>query len=161
METLFSDDDLYTPLDIEDYFENSLPIAFPTHPQTKYFTLDSCEDDCFSSASTACSPILLQHNKRRMKKTDDQVQQLIEEFHTNPRWERNQVSELARRTGLTEAQVYKWGWDYRKKLKENFIDNSFDCKEMLLPSSLDAELFMIAKSYKMAMGHVNLKALLS
>ena len=96
-----------------------------------------------------------------MKKTDEQVQQLIQEFHMNPRWERQQVAELARRTGLTEAQVYKWGWDYRKKIKENAIDYNLDCKEMLLPSSLDAEVFMIAKSYKMAMGHVNLKALLS
>lgn len=157
METLFSDDDLYTPLDIEDYFDSSLPTSYPAHSQTKYIL----EEDCFSSASTNCSPILTQQNKRRMKKTDEQVQQLIQEFHTNPRWERHQVAELARRTGLTEAQVYKWGWDYRKKIKENAIDHTFDCKEMLLPSSLDAEVFMIAKSYKMAMGHVNLKALLS
>ena len=41
---------------------------------------------------------------------------LIEEFQSNPEWSKDNMQEVSRKTGLSEAQVYKWGWDQKRKL---------------------------------------------
>jgi len=35
----------------------------------------------------------------------------MREFDKNPNWAKETVLKVSRRTGLSEAQVYKWGWD--------------------------------------------------
>lgn len=40
---------------------------------------------------------------------------LAEEFDKNPEWTKERLLELSKLTGLTEAQIYKWGWDQRRK----------------------------------------------
>jgi hypothetical protein len=37
------------------------------------------------------------------------------EFDKNPVWTKERLFELSELTGLSEAQIYKWGWDQRKK----------------------------------------------
>lgn len=41
---------------------------------------------------------------------------LIQEFQANPEWSKENMQEVSRKTGLSEAQVYKWGWDQKKKM---------------------------------------------
>lgn len=41
---------------------------------------------------------------------------LIREFERNPNWTKETLYEVARKTGLSEPQVYKWGWDQKRKL---------------------------------------------
>jgi hypothetical protein len=41
---------------------------------------------------------------------------LIQEFQSNPEWSKDNMQEVSRKTGLSEAQVYKWGWDQKRKL---------------------------------------------
>jgi len=53
--------------------------------------------------------------KRRKRKTLDQMKILMEEFLKNPSWPKSIMPEVASKVGLSEAQVYKWGWDQKKK----------------------------------------------
>ncbi len=39
----------------------------------------------------------------------------MEEFERNPAWTKDTLSEVAQKTGLSEGQVYKWGWDQKRK----------------------------------------------
>lgn len=36
-------------------------------------------------------------------------------FENNPHWSKETLLMLSIKTGLTEAQVYKWGWDQKRK----------------------------------------------
>ena len=45
----------------------------------------------------------------------DQLRALQVEFEKTADWGKDLVSYLAHLTGLSEAQVYKWGWDQKKK----------------------------------------------
>ena len=40
---------------------------------------------------------------------------MAEEFDKDPEWTKERLYELSMKTGLSEAQIYKWGWDQRKK----------------------------------------------
>lgn len=53
--------------------------------------------------------------KRRKRKSSDQLRTLQVEFDKTADWGKDLVSYLAHLTGLSEAQVYKWGWDQKKK----------------------------------------------
>ena len=39
----------------------------------------------------------------------------MREFDKNPNWSKETLLEVSRKTGLSEAQVYKWGWDQKRK----------------------------------------------
>mmetsp|Transcript_32288 Transcript_32288/g.55845 ORF Transcript_32288/g.55845 Transcript_32288/m.55845 type:complete len:170 (-) Transcript_32288:578-1087(-) len=56
------------------------------------------------------------HTKKRKRKSSDQLRQLKVEFDKHTDWTKELMTELALRTGLSEAQVYKWGWDQKKKV---------------------------------------------
>lgn len=53
--------------------------------------------------------------KRRKRKSRGQMDMLVEEFALDPEWSKERLLELSMKTGLSEAQIYKWGWDQRKK----------------------------------------------
>lgn len=53
--------------------------------------------------------------QNRIRKSELQIQELIQEFKFNPEWTKEKVNELSEKTGLSESQVYKWNWDQRKK----------------------------------------------
>ena len=40
---------------------------------------------------------------------------MLAEFKENPEWSKEVVSRVSRKTGLLEAQVYKWGWEQKRK----------------------------------------------
>lgn len=56
--------------------------------------------------------------RRRKRKTYEQIQTLIIEFQSNPEWSKENMQEVSRKTGLSEAQVYKWGWDQKRKMED-------------------------------------------
>jgi len=49
--------------------------------------------------------------RKRKRKSGDQLKQLMREFERNSNWTKETLLEVSRKTGLSEAQVYKWGWD--------------------------------------------------
>ena len=57
--------------------------------------------------------------RRRKRKSMEQLKQLSEEYKKNPNWNKDIMAKVARKLGLSEAQVYKWGWDQKKKKFED------------------------------------------
>lgn len=53
--------------------------------------------------------------RKRKRKSGDQLKSLMREFDRNPNWSKETLLEVSRKTGLSEAQVYKWGWDQKRK----------------------------------------------
>lgn len=60
--------------------------------------------------------------RRRKRKSYEQLQMLVREFQANPDWSKENMQEVSRKTGLSEAQVYKWGWDQKRKIQEGTHD---------------------------------------
>ncbi len=66
--------------------------------------------------------------KRRKRKSMNQLRTLQEEFEKRSDWGKELVSYLANTTGLSEAQVYKWGWDQKKKQQgRDNQEETMDC----------------------------------
>lgn len=63
-----------------------------------------CSDESYSGSG-----------KKRKRKNSDQIGILMEFFKKNPRWDKHTVDKAAAKSGLARAQVYKWGWDRKKK----------------------------------------------
>ncbi len=57
--------------------------------------------------------------RRRKRKSIDQLKMLYNEYKKNPNWNKTTMAEMALKTGLSEAQVYKWSWDQKKKKIED------------------------------------------
>ena len=93
---------------------------------------EDMEDDNSQQASSCKDGGAYQHNKghnggrsysasengnyervirKRKRKSGDQLKTLMREFDRNPNWTKETLLEVSRKTGLSEAQVYKWGWD--------------------------------------------------
>lgn len=53
--------------------------------------------------------------KKRKRKNSDQVKVLEEWFQKYPRWDKEAVEKAVKKSGLSRSQVYKWGWDQKKK----------------------------------------------
>lgn len=49
--------------------------------------------------------------KKRKRKSGHQIDYLRKVFELNPDWDKHMVTQLSKKTGLSENQVYKWGWD--------------------------------------------------
>lgn len=69
----------------------------------------------------------MQFNKRkqRYRKDPDTMRYLMKEFEKDPTWSKETYQRVARETNLSEAQVYKWGWDQKNKKAEEEAQN--DC----------------------------------
>ncbi|OMJ94303.1 hypothetical protein SteCoe_2499 [Stentor coeruleus] len=112
--------------------------------------------EILNSASTSSS--IKKKKWRRKRKNMNQVKILIQEFNKNSIWSKEQVIFLAEKTGLDEAQVYKWGWDYKKKLRKQALrinTKELICKEIMPPSKLDFEMMLLQRSYKEFMISMN------
>ncbi|OMJ78384.1 hypothetical protein SteCoe_21816 [Stentor coeruleus] len=112
--------------------------------------------DIINSASTTHS--LKKKKWQRKRKNTNQVKVLIDEFNKNSSWTKEQVLFLVEKTGLSEAQVYKWGWDYKKKLRKQAIQfniKELECTEIMPPSKLDLEMVTLQQSYKEFMISMN------
>jgi hypothetical protein len=82
------------------------------------------------------------------------VKILKEEYTRNPHWTKQMISSLSEDTGLSESQIYKWSWDYRKKLrhmKPVEINETLLCHELLAPSPLDLALYSVQRHYRQSM----------
>jgi len=123
-------------------------------------------------------PLLRPRAFKRSRKSSQQLQVLLQEYQREPAWSKEFITELANRTGLTTAQIYKWSWDHKKKFhqaKRNRAETSclsslfsevgniqplkmtqqnvkpvefLLCNETLRLASLDSQILEIQNSYK-------------
>ena len=54
--------------------------------------------------------------RRRNRKDPKQMEYLMSQYRLDPEWTKDTCKRVALETGLSESQVYKWGWDQRNKL---------------------------------------------
>lgn len=53
--------------------------------------------------------------RKRKRKSSKQIHELTVAFDVDPHWSKEKLHWISKRTNLTEAQVYKWGWDQKRK----------------------------------------------
>ena len=53
--------------------------------------------------------------KKRKRKSTTQLKVLKKELQQQSNWDKDKIAEMAEATGLSQAQVYKWWWDQKKK----------------------------------------------
>ena len=117
---------------------------------------DYFSDFSQGSLSTLVSPEVMSANcketRRRNRKNNEQISLLISEFESNQNWDKDTISLLANRTGLSEGQVYKWNWDYKKKYKRYGKSENLKlliCGESMAPSEYDKDILIIQRLYKL------------
>lgn len=75
--------------------------------------------------------------RKRKRKSTQQLKILKVEFEKDDAWDKEKIMNVAKITGLTESQVYKWCWDQKKKTDTITIDklkfDIFDDKENISP----------------------------
>lgn len=67
---------------------------------------------------------------------------LKEEFDSNPHWSKETLFRLAKQCGLSEAQVYKWGWDQKKKKIEEELMERYEYQVIAIDEKKDENPFM-------------------
>lgn len=80
---------------------------------------DSYRDD-MSNHESSCNR---SRSKKRRRKTSQQLKILKNFFEKDQNWSKDIITNIAKITGLTESQVYKWCWDQKKKIEEDEIEN--------------------------------------
>jgi Homeodomain len=116
--------------------------------------------------------------RKRKRKSLTQLEILSKEFEKDPDWNKQHITRIMKNTGLTEAQIYKWGWDQKKKVNhldkpkkqqypnlseifsllndiklnysEKIIVNKsvLSCSEVILPDSMDYYFVHLQRVYK-------------
>lgn len=67
----------------------------------------------------------------------------MEIYEKNPEWTKEIMQEVADKTGLSEAQVYKWGWDQKRK-----IDGESDEPSLSLRKGTSEDQFGVKRKQK-------------
>lgn len=77
----------------------------------KYTNLQDSSPDLYPTPLSDCTNRTSRRKsiKKRKRKSLSQLEILFQEFQQYPDWDKEQISRLMKKTGLTEAQIYKWG----------------------------------------------------
>lgn len=96
------------------YLEESpeFEIPKPVKPKIQYTLRSLQESESIDSESNSENAI-----KRRKRKSNNQIRTLKAEYTSGTLWSKEKIEEMSRVTGLSEAQVYKWCWDQKKKYR--------------------------------------------
>lgn len=57
--------------------------------------------------------------KKRKRKSTTQIKLLKQELDGEMNWTKEKIVQMAKMTGLSQSQVYKWCWDQKKKQNKN------------------------------------------
>eukprot|EP01017_Pseudomicrothorax_dubius_P030156 TRINITY_DN3733_c0_g2_i1.p1 TRINITY_DN3733_c0_g2~~TRINITY_DN3733_c0_g2_i1.p1 ORF type:complete len:300 (+),score=73.20 TRINITY_DN3733_c0_g2_i1:71-970(+) len=63
--------------------------------------------------------------RKRKRKSNNQLKILKWEFAKDDYWNKDKITNVAKLTGLSESQVYKWCWDQKKKKQETNVEGGF------------------------------------
>lgn len=100
--------------------------------------------DSVSTESSSIKP-------QRTRKTEKQTKILETAFVQGNFWEKQCIKNLAVQTGLTQAQVYKWGWDYSRKAKKLPKLHRLLCGEIIQLPELETSMFMTQRNYRLTL----------
>mmetsp|Transcript_7760 Transcript_7760/g.14757 ORF Transcript_7760/g.14757 Transcript_7760/m.14757 type:complete len:171 (-) Transcript_7760:2057-2569(-) len=124
------------------------------HDEELFLTDDEFNPN--SSKGSVCDPLdfTLKPVRKRKRKSNAQLNVLKAEFELDPHWTKERISALSEKTGLSEGQIYKWSWDYRKKLKDSGslteYNDTLTCREVLQPCLEEQEEYRLLSAYRKA-----------
>eukprot|EP00347_Sterkiella_histriomuscorum_P004259 403361133 len=102
---------------------DSYPSQYENSLSVHSFTSASEKRKLLKKKSKASALGKRKRQQNRIRKSEDQIQELIIEFRVNPEWSKEKVTDLSEKTGLSESQVYKWNWDQRKKFNADIFES--------------------------------------
>lgn len=80
------------------------------------FNKDNDSDDSEYKCNTNKKKNVIDDSQNKRRKSKNQVKMLEAELEANPHWTNEDMEKIAKKTGLSKSQVYKWNWDQKKKL---------------------------------------------
>lgn len=89
--------------------------------------------------------------RKRNRKDKGQLKILVGAYNESPVWDKETILKLVQKTGLNEAVIYKWNWDYKKKTKKvlrGIHISRLMCSEFLMPSRYDSDMVLLQRLYK-------------
>lgn len=104
----------------------------------------------FSNENNYSNPSSRRHfPKKRKLKNSFEIKTLISEFNKSSSWDHNFIQNISEKLKMSFTQVYKWHWEYSKKLlKQNkTLDLDFKCKETLIPLPLEKKFYINQQQY--------------
>lgn len=88
-------------------------------------------------------------SKPRTQKNSEQKQALQIEFQKDPTWSNAQCKRISQQTGLSVAQVYKWGWDKKNRISAPKQGHGAENMPGIMPLVLgDSSEFMIGPPHQ-------------
>lgn len=79
--------------------------------------------------------------RKRKRKNNQQLKILKAEFGKGDAWNKDKITHVAKITGLSESQVYKWCWDQKKKVEEQENTCNLDCGKSKSDLNLKPTIF--------------------
>lgn len=98
-----------------DQNNSNSPCKFTEKKTKRLFDCSDSKDSKNKTKEHSQNTSLNSENKRRMRKSHTQILDLKQMYHYNKDWSKEYISEVAKKTGLTESKVYKWFWDQKNK----------------------------------------------
>lgn len=86
-------------------------ISSPPQKEKNKRLFECSESTMYKSTSFKST----QKKRRRFRKNDEQLKQLLEFYSENKQWSKNQIKRISEEIGLEENKVYKWLWDQKNK----------------------------------------------
>ena len=65
----------------------------------------------------------MKDKRRRNRKSPRKMKFMMDALQNDPEWTKDTCVKVAMQTGLSESQVYKWGWDQKNKIIRQKILN--------------------------------------
>ena len=90
-------------------------ISSPPQKEKNKKIFECSESTMYKSTSFKST----QKKRRRFRKNDEQLKQLLDFYSENKQWSKNQIKRISEEIGLEENKVYKWLWDQKNKEHKN------------------------------------------
>jgi len=118
---------------------NMIPTSFFENSNENKNTIFKCLEDCISTGvdSYKKSNDLDETIKKRIRKSDSQIQILENLIKSNDIVPKESIAEASIKTGLSTMVIYKWIWDRRNKKTKN--KNEKNELELELENKIEAE----------------------
>lgn len=86
--------------------------------------------------------------KSRTQKNSQQKHALQLEFQKDSTWSNSQCKRISQQTGLSVAQVYKWGWDKKNRISAARQGHGADSMPGMMPLVLGDSEFMMGPPHQ-------------
>ena len=84
--------------------------------------------------------------KKRKRKSTAQIKLLKQELNGEMNWTKDKIQKMAKITGLSQSQVYKWCWDQKKKQAKEACNKNYHEKRKFIRKDNSYKMYEIDES---------------